>query len=115
MTSMRTEQASTVLVGDIGGTHARFGLMSSDGKLLFSRTLADEDYPTIGDALAAFLADGGTHPKPRQGAIAIASSITGDVVAMTNHPWRFSISELKGQLAFDRLEVINDFTALALA
>src|SRR4029077_121487 len=33
----------------------------------------------------------------------------------TNHPWSFSISELKSQLGFDRLEVINDFTALALA
>jgi len=34
---------------------------------------------------------------------------------MTNHPWSFSISALRSQLGFDRLEVINDFTALALA
>jgi glucokinase len=54
-------------------------------------------------------------PMPRRGAIAIASAITGDRVAMTNHPWSFSISALKSQLGLDRLEVINDFTALALA
>jgi glucokinase len=52
---------------------------------------------------------------PRQGAIAIASAITGDRVAMTNHPWSFSVRELKARFAFERLEVINDFTALALA
>ena len=48
---------TTWLVGDIGATHARFGLVSPDAKLLHSRTLADEDYPTIEDALAAFLAE----------------------------------------------------------
>src|SRR5438128_11633441 len=52
---------------------------------------------------------------PRRGSIAIASAITVDRVAMTNHPWSFSISALKSQLGFDRLEVVNDFTALALA
>ena len=34
---------------------------------------------------------------------------------MTNHPWRFSIRELQEQFGFERLDVINDFTALALA
>jgi glucokinase len=106
---------STWLVGDIGATHARFGLVSPEGTLLHSHTLADEDYPTIEDAIAAFLAERGSLPMPRQGAIAIASAITGDSVAMTNHPWRFSVRALKARFRFDRLEVINDFTALALA
>jgi len=107
--------ATTWLVGDIGATHARFGLVSPDGMVLHSRTLADEDYPEIDDAIAAFLAERGVLPMPRQGAIAIASPITGDRVAMTNHPWSFSILALKARFGFDRLEVINDFTALALA
>jgi glucokinase len=107
--------AATWLVGDIGGTHARFGLVSPDGQALNSRTLADEEYPAIEDAIAAFLTERGPLPMPRQGAIAIASPITGDRVAMTNHPWSFSILALKEKFAFDRLEVINDFTALALA
>jgi glucokinase len=108
-------EPTTWLVGDIGATHARFGLVSPDAKLLHSRTLADEDCPTIEGALTAFLAERGSLPMPRQGAIAIASPITGDRVAMTNHPWSFSVQELKSRLAFERLEVINDFTALALA
>ena len=107
--------AVTWLVGDIGATHARFGLVSPQRELLHSRTLSDQDYPSIDDAIAAYLAERGLLPMPRQGAIAIASPVTGDHVAMTNHPWSFSVSALKSRLGFDRLEVINDFTALALA
>ena len=106
---------TTWLVGDIGATHARFGLVSPDAELLHSRTLPDEEYPTIDAALAAFLKERGPLPMPRQGAIAIASPVTGDQITMTNHPWSFSIRELGERLRFDRLEVINDFTALALA
>jgi len=106
---------ATWLVGDIGGTNARFGLVSPDGKLLHSRALPDQDYRTIEEAIVAFLTERGTLSMPHQGAIAIASAITGDRVTMTNHPWSFSVSELKTRFGFERFEVINDFTALALA
>jgi glucokinase len=105
----------TWLVGDIGGTNARFGLMSPERTLLHSQVLADNDYPGIAEAIEAFLQGRGDLPAPRQGAIAIASPITGDLVSMTNHPWRFSIAGLRRQIGFERLEVINDFTAQALA
>src|ERR1700731_2551539 len=105
----------TWLVGDVGATNARFGLISPGREVLHTRTHAVADHPTIADAITSYLRERGALPMPRQGAIAIASAITGDRVAMTNHPWSFSISELRSQLGFDRLEVINDFTALALA
>jgi glucokinase len=105
----------TWLIADVGATNARFGLISPKGVVLHTRTLAVMDHPTIADAITAYLGERGALPMPRQGAIAIASAITGDRVAMTNHPWSFSISALKSQLGFHRLEVINDFTALALA
>ncbi|HEY1796360.1 MAG TPA: glucokinase [Stellaceae bacterium] len=105
----------TWLVGDIGGTNARFGLMTPERKLVHSEVLTDDDYRDISDAIEAFLKGRGDLPAPKQGAIAIASPITGDLVDMTNHPWRFSIAELRRRIGFDRLEVINDFTAQALA
>ena len=105
----------TWLVGDVGATHARFGLVSPQGVVLHNRTLAVENHPTIADAITAYLGERGALSMPHQGAIAIASAITGDRVAMTNHPWSFSISALKSRLGFHRLDVINDFTALALA
>jgi glucokinase len=114
VTSKWTE-AEAWVVGDIGATNARFGFISPDGQLQYSRTFAGEEYSTIEEALAAFLAERSPLPMPLQGAIAIASPITGDRVAMTNQRWDFSILALKERFGFDRLEVINDFTALALA
>jgi glucokinase len=111
----RSTSSETWLVGDIGATNARFGLVSPQGDRLHTLTLPVHDYPTISGAIIAYVGERGSLPMPRQGAIAIASAITGDRVAMTNHPWSFSISALQAQLGFDRLEVVNDFTALALA
>jgi len=105
----------TWLVADIGATNARFGLVSPKRVVLHTRTLAVADHPTIADAIGIYLGERGALPMPHQGALAIASAITGDRVAMTNHPWSFSISALKSHFGFARLEVINDFTALALA
>jgi glucokinase len=48
-------------------------------------------------------------------AIGIANPITGDRIQMTNCDWAFSISGMQQALGFERLVVINDFTALALA
>ncbi len=108
-------QQETRLVGDIGATNARFGLVSLAGEVLHWRTYAGDNYPTIDAALGEYLRDSAGLPMPRQAAIAIASPITGDRVAMTNHPWSFSVSALRQRFGFDRLEVINDFTAQALA
>ncbi len=107
--------ALTWLVGDIGATNARFGLVSPDGALLHSSTYAAADFAEIGAAIAAYLATRGDLPMPRRGALAIAAPITGDRIAMTNHPWSFSVAGLRDRLGFERLIAINDFTAVALA
>jgi glucokinase len=111
----RSTSPTTWLVGDIGGTNARFGLVSPDGSLLHSSVLADSDYPGIAEAIDAYLGARGGLPRPRRGAIAIASPVAGDEVRMTNHPWVFSISALGKRLGFQNFQVINDFTAQALA
>ena len=103
------------LVGDIGGTNARFGLVSRAAELLHSRVYACEDYSSIEHAVAAYLEERGDLPMPREGALAVASPVTGDRISMTNHPWSFSVAGLRENLGFERLEVINDFTAVALA
>lgn len=108
-------EPETWLVGDVGATNARFGLVSPDGRVLHWRSHTCELYPTIDDAVTEYLGDRSGLPMPRQAAIAIASAVTGDEVVMTNNPWRFSIAALRARFGFERLEVINDFTAQALA
>jgi glucokinase len=102
------------LVGDIGGTNARFALVQPDGSLARVRVLATDDYPTIADAIAFYFAKFPAE-RPDQAVIAVAAPVTGDQIAMTNHPWRFSIAGLQRELRLTRLQVVNDFVANALA
>ena len=100
------------LLADIGGTNARFAL--SDGTRLFAiQTLPTADYPTLQDAIRAYLQ--AQSETVAQAAIAIANPVTGDHIQMTNHHWSFSIAAMQHELRLEKLRVINDFTAQALA
>ena len=114
-TGQSAAPAATWLVGDIGGTNARFGLVAPGGALLHMNTYASIDFATIDDAIRTFLDTRGDLPTPRLGALSIAAAITGDQIRMTNHPWNFSVTGLRDRLGFERLVAINDFTAVALA
>lgn len=103
------------LVGDIGGTHARFALVSAPGAPpQATRTLRSADFAGPAEAISRYL-EGCPGVRPRWCAFGIATPVTGDAVRMTNLDWAFSIRELRAALRFERLEVVNDFTALALA
>ena len=106
------------LIADIGATNARFAVLSPGGGLQRPRVLACEDYPTIHDAIAAYLDSElplTDVPRLEAAALAIAGPVTGDRVALTNHPWSFSIGELRRHLGVARLQVLNDFAAVAHA
>jgi glucokinase len=105
------------LLADIGGTNARFALEIGPGRVDLIEVLPCAGYPTLADALRAYL--GGAAVKAAgfgaigHAALAIANPITGDFVRMTNHHWEFSIEALRRECGFDTLVVANDFTALA--
>lgn len=103
------------LLADVGGTNARFAWRNSvDAPITDIATLACADHPRLQDAALAYLRAHGK-PAPRCAAIAVATPITGDVVKMTNNDWSFSLAQTQRELGLQRLEVLNDFTALALA
>ena len=77
-------------------------------------TLPCAAFASLADALTAYLHQVGRAAPPCC-AIGIANPVTGDQVRMTNHHWAFSIAALQAEFGFERLVVINDFTALALA
>jgi glucokinase len=105
------------LLADIGGTNARFALESGPGRIELIDVLACDGYPTLADALRAYLAS----PKLagvgaiRHAAVAIANPVVGDLVRMTNHHWEFSIEAMRVECGFHTLLVVNDFSALARA
>jgi glucokinase len=103
------------LIGDVGGTNARFAWQAAPGaELSHVQTLPAADHPTLLAAMQAYIASIG-QGAPRQGAIGIANPVLGDRVQMTNHHWQFSISEMQAALGLERLVFLNDFTALALS
>lgn len=103
------------LLGDVGGTHARWAWQASAGQPPAQvRSLATRDHASIGDSIAAYLREQSL-PPPREVGFGIATAVTGDMVRMTNHPWAFSIEALRRDLGVRRLRVLNDFEALAHA
>ncbi|MEK7811917.1 MAG: glucokinase [Pseudomonadota bacterium] len=107
--------AYPALLGDVGGTNARFAWCSAAGSPpIHIRTLACDHYPNLESVIRAYLQQTGL-ANPQSASIAIANPVTGDVVQMTNRDWSFSISALQKSLQLQKLRVLNDFTALALA
>ena len=103
------------LLGDVGGTNARFAWQAGVGAQLQDlATLATADHASLSHALRTYLRGLGRQAPPWC-SIGIANPVTGDRVQMTNSRWSFSIEALRVELGFERLVVINDFTALALA
>ncbi len=106
--------ALPLVLADIGATNARFALVGTDGG---ERTavLRCADHATLEAATRSFLTRVGAPPGPKRGAFAVAAPVTGDQVSLTNLSWRFSTRDLGEALGFERLDVINDFAAIALA
>jgi glucokinase len=102
------------VVGDIGGTNARFARVAPDGSLDQIMPLHGNDYPGPAEALEYYLSQT-KGPKPVAAAIGIANPLSGDHVKMTNHTWSFSIEAMRKQIGLERLQFLNDFTALALS
>jgi glucokinase len=103
------------LVGDIGGTNARFAMQLSKGSAISEPiALPCSEFPGPAEAIQEYLKLTGL-PKPKWAALAFATPISGDILAMTNNGWKFSILELKKKLSVSNLRVLNDFTALAMS
>ncbi len=103
----------TRLLGDIGGTHARWAWQAGPGAPIGDVDVTRcANHASLLDAARDYLARHGL-PSPREACIGIATPVTGDAVRMTNHHWSFSIEQVRQALGLERLLVINDFTALA--
>jgi len=103
------------LLGDIGGTGARFAWIAAAGEPAV-RLVAAAGPPAGGveGAIRAELAANGLG-MPASCALGVAAAVTGDEVALTNRDWRFSIADVRRSLGLARLLVLNDFAALAHA
>ncbi len=103
------------LLGDIGGTNARWAWQASAGAELEDISVqACDASASLQESASNYLRAHGHH-NPQWAGIGIATAITGDEVRMTNNDWAFSIAEFQRAMGLQRCLVINDFTSLALS
>ena len=103
------------LVGDIGGTNSRFGLVEPGSTKVTGVAVQKNDaFASLEDSIAAYLtAQGISHLSAA--AIAVAGPIEGEEVALTNRDWRFTRASLQAAAKAGRFRLLNDFEALALS
>lgn len=105
---------SVALVGDIGGTHARFAVWR-DAQLEHVQVLETADFDGPESALRRYLARIGLDVGAvRTVCLACAGPVSDDHVRFTNNHWRINRAALCAALQIDRLLLINDFAATAL-
>jgi len=102
------------LAADIGGTYTRFALVQAGHIQADSVTrIKTADFPTLAAAAKHYLS---RQAQSVQGAcFAVAGPVVDETFQLTNGVWHDSVDLLRKQLQLDRVQLINDFKAIALA
>ena len=104
-----------ILIGDIGGTNARFAiLVDSYAEPKTFPIVQTADYATIDEAIQAAVLDR-TSLQPRSAVLAVAGPVDGDEIDLTNCDWVVRPRKLIAEMGFSDIVVLNDFEAQALA
>jgi glucokinase len=106
------------LVGDIGGTHARFALVqAAEGRpeLIAPKSYLCRDFASAEQAVGAYLAESPIGARPGWAVLAVAGPIVDRAISLTNADWRISEEEFRQTLKLSSTRLVNDYAALALA
>jgi glucokinase len=107
-----------IVVGDIGGTNARFALAEvEDGRVVSLGEpviLPTKDHAGLPSAWRAYGAQIG-EPLPRLASFGIAGPVTGGPVGFLNSHWVVYPDTIERDLGLDRALLLNDFGAMAHA
>ena len=103
------------LLGDIGGTNARFAVTSSgDSSYSNFKKLHCADFDTVNEAIKHYLNDIGLS-KLENIFLAVAAPIYGDKVKVVNNHWVIDKRELSRIFSVKNINLINDFESIAYA
>jgi glucokinase len=106
--------AFPILIGDIGGTNARFAVVAdAAAEPLVLPIVRTADFATIDEAIAATVHGAGL--RPRSAVLAIAGPVEGDDIPLTNCHWVVRPKQMAAGLGLADIVVLNDFEAQALA
>jgi len=114
-------QEAMFLAADVGGTHARIGLVSrqADGArpvtVLQYHRYACAEWPSLTAVLQDFVGQLDHAVHVDRCAVASAGYVLGDAIVNDNLPWPVSIRDIRDSLGIEQLAVVNDFEAVAYA
>jgi glucokinase len=117
----RLPQEALLLAADVGGTHARIGLVSrqpngtSPVTVLRYQRYACAEWPSLTAVLQHFVTYLDAPAPIGQCVVASAGYVLDDAIVNDNLAWPVSIRDIRDSLALDHLAVINDFEAVAWA
>ncbi|WAJ27213.1 glucokinase [Antarcticirhabdus aurantiaca] len=104
-----------ILIGDIGGTNARFALLlDAFAEPKTFPVVQTADFPTLDAAIQTAVLDK-TSIQPKSAVLAVAGPVDGDEIDLTNSPWVVRPRQLIAELGLEDVIVLNDFEAQALA
>jgi len=113
MTQQSNSMGQRLLVSDIGGTHARFALaaVSDRGVVLDAVEVRETSaFASLASAIADYAKD---KPMPPQACLAVAGPVAEGKSRVTNVGWELDAERIARESGFARVELMNDFAALA--
>ena len=102
-----------LVVADIGGTNARFGLVDSEGSVADVEVLPCADFSGLADAFNTYV--GRRQQSVARLALAVACPVDSEQISFTNNHWSFLKSSVASDLGLQQVLLVNDFAAQSLA
>ena len=103
----------TLLIGDIGGTNARFALANPEQPGFHdAMTLKCADFAWADDAIRHYLNELSAD-SPSVICLAAAGPVVENTVQITNNHWTLNAADISADFGIDAVRLMNDFEALA--
>jgi glucokinase len=110
----RSVDCEKTLLGDIGGTTARFAVLTGGG-LGPVNHLPVSEHRSLVEAIRGFLAGHGERGPIDAAVLGVAGPIESGRCSLANSPWVIDAAELNAACGFRSVHLINDFEAVAHA
>lgn len=105
----------TWLLADMGGTHTRCALLPPSGRLAGTKVFANRDFAGPIELFRDFLDGIPDESRPTSALLAVAAPVTGQQLRMVNLDWEIDSKALARAFGWARVQLMNDFAALAHA
>jgi glucokinase len=104
---------NTALLGDIGGTNSRFGLIELGSMVVRDvEALKNDSFASLEAAIAHYVDKRGI-TELAAAAVDVAAPVDREVITLTNRDWTFSADSLRKAAKARRFKLLNDYEALA--